>query len=91
MCLPAVLEDGIKQHKGNVMKRPWYRPTSQEVDDSIFHCQNKRIYSDNDKRKIDIGISQVKKGRDAGDVCKMLFGSEIKDIVEILLNGTEID
>jgi len=73
------------------MKRPVHRPTSKEVDDSIFYCSNKRIYSDNDKRKIDIGIAQVKKGRDAGDVCKMLFGSEIKDIVEILLNGTQID
>ena len=73
------------------MKRPVHRPTKEEVDESIFYrCQNRFSYL-NSKRKIDIGISQVKKGRDAGDVCKMLFGSEIKDIVEILLNGTSID
>ena len=91
MYLQIVLDGGTSVHKGDDMKRPAHRPSEKEVNDSIFYCSNGRHYSENDKRKINMGLIQVDRGLDPSDVCKRLFGSEIKDIVEILVNGTQIE
>ena len=65
-------------------KTPWHRPSSDEVDRSIFTASNKRHYSQDVMRKLEIGRRAVEKGDDPHEVCIRLFGSEKSSFVELL-------
>ena len=65
-------------------KTPWHRPSSEEVDRSIFTAKSKRHYSQDVMRKLEIGRRAVERGDDPNDVCVRLFGAKKASFVELL-------
>ena len=65
-------------------KTPWHRPSSDEVDRSIFTTRNKRHYSQDINRKLELGRRAVERGDDPHDVCCRLFGAQKDSFIELL-------
>ena len=66
------------------MKRPAHRPTSADVDRSIWTMKTKRHYSQDMRRKVEMGRKAFAKGEDARSICLRLFGTDSKEFINLI-------
>ena len=69
------------------MKRPAHRPSSEDVDRSIWSMKTKRHYSQEMMRKVEMGRRAYAKGEDARDICLRLFGTDSQEFVNLVSIG----
>ena len=66
------------------MKRPAHRPSSEDVDRSIWSMKTKRHYSQDMMRKVEMGRRAFAKGEDPHTICLRLFGTDSKEFINLI-------